>query len=84
MNATKVGRFREQVKRFRTRFAQGCASALGSLLGQSELEDWLVRAGSGVSAPAQTLRYIRWRRGGTRYEVLTNVPKSLADCHQQL
>jgi len=37
------------------------------------LEDWLVRAGSGQSAPAQTLRYIRWRRGGTRYEVLTNV-----------
>jgi hypothetical protein len=37
------------------------------------LEDWLVRAGSGTSAPAQTLRYIRWRRGGTRYEVLTNV-----------
>lgn len=37
------------------------------------LEDWLVRGGSGVSAPAQTLRYIRWRRGGTRYEVLTNV-----------
>jgi len=37
------------------------------------LEDWLVRAGSGVSAPAQMLRYIRWRRGGTRYEVLTNV-----------
>lgn len=37
------------------------------------LEDWLVRAGSGVSAPAQTLRYIRWRQGGTRYEVLTNV-----------
>lgn len=37
------------------------------------LEDWLVRAGTGVSAPAQTLRYIRWRRGGTRYEVLTNV-----------
>jgi hypothetical protein len=37
------------------------------------LEDWLVRAGSGVSAPAQTLRYVRWRRGGTRYEVLTNV-----------
>lgn len=37
------------------------------------LEDWLVRAGSGVSAPAQTLRYIRWRRGGTRYAVLTNV-----------
>jgi hypothetical protein len=37
------------------------------------LEDWLVRAGSGVSAPAQPLRYIRWRHGGTRYEVLTNV-----------
>ncbi len=35
------------------------------------LEDWLVRAGTGVSAP--TLRYIRWRRGGTRYELLTNV-----------
>jgi Transposase DDE domain len=37
------------------------------------LEDWLVRAGTGGSAPAQLLRYIRWRRGGTRYEVLTNV-----------
>lgn len=37
------------------------------------LEDWLVRAGTGVSAPPQTLRYVRWRRGGTRYEVLTNV-----------
>ena len=37
------------------------------------LEDWLVRAGSGVSAPTQLLRYIRWRRGGTRYELLTNV-----------
>lgn len=37
------------------------------------LEDWLVRAGTGVSAPPQRLRYIRWRRGGTRYEVLTNV-----------
>jgi hypothetical protein len=42
------------------------------------LEDWLVRAGSGVSAPAQTLRYIRWRRGGTRYEVLTNVLTGVA------
>ncbi len=40
------------------------------------LEDWLVRAGSGVSAPAQTLRHIRWRHGGTRYEVLTNVLES--------
>ena len=37
------------------------------------LEDWLVRAGSGQSAPVQTLRYIRWRRGRTRYELLTNV-----------
>ena len=37
------------------------------------LEDWLVRAGTGVSAPTQTLRHIRWRRHGTRYEVLTNV-----------
>ena len=37
------------------------------------LEDWLVRAGSGQRVPPQTLRYIRWRRGGTRYEVLTNV-----------
>lgn len=37
------------------------------------LEDWLVHAGSGVSAPAQTLRWIRWRRGHTRSELLTNV-----------
>jgi hypothetical protein len=37
------------------------------------LEDWLVRAGTGVSAPRQLLRYVRWRRGGTRYELLTNV-----------
>ena len=37
------------------------------------LEDWLVDAGTGVSAPVQRLRYIRWRRGGTRYELLTNV-----------
>lgn len=37
------------------------------------LEDWLVRAGSGATAPAQTLRYIRWRQGGTRHELLTNV-----------
>ena len=38
-----------------------------------DLEDWLVRAGTGTTAPAQTLRYIRWRRAGTRFEVLTNV-----------
>jgi len=37
------------------------------------LEDWLVRAGSGATAPTQTLRYIRWRRDGVRFEVLTNV-----------
>src|SRR5881296_664818 len=37
------------------------------------LEDWVVRAGTGATAPRQVLRYIRWRRGGTRYEVLTNV-----------
>lgn len=37
------------------------------------LEDWLVQAGSGASAPVQTLRWIRWRRGRTRYEVLTDV-----------
>src|SRR4029453_3746235 len=35
--------------------------------------DWLGRAGPGVSAPRQLLRYVRWRRGGTRYELLTNV-----------
>jgi hypothetical protein len=37
------------------------------------LEDWLGHAGTGVSAPRQLLRFIRWRRGGTRYELLTNV-----------
>jgi Transposase DDE domain len=37
------------------------------------LEDWLVRAGTGASAPPQLVRYIRWRAGGTRYERLTNV-----------
>ncbi len=37
------------------------------------LEDWVVRAGTGVSAPTQTLRYICWRRGRTRYELLTSV-----------
>lgn len=37
------------------------------------LEDWLVTAGSGQRVPAQTLRLIRWRRGGKRYELLTNV-----------
>jgi len=37
------------------------------------LEDGLVRAGTGATAPAQLVRYIRWRHGGTRYELLTNV-----------
>jgi len=37
------------------------------------LEDWLVDAGCGATVPRQRLRHIRWRRGGTRYEVLTNV-----------
>jgi hypothetical protein len=37
------------------------------------VEDWLVRAGSGATAPPQTLRYIRWRPGRTRHELLTNV-----------
>lgn len=35
------------------------------------LEDWEVRAGTG--ATVLTLRYIRWRGAGGRYEVLTNV-----------
>lgn len=45
-----------------------------------DLEDWLVRAGSGAKTPAQTLRHIRWRRDGLRYEILTNVldPAQLA------
>ncbi len=37
------------------------------------LDDWLVEAGGGPSAPVQTLRYIRWRRGATVRAVLTNV-----------
>lgn len=37
------------------------------------LEDWLVDAGTGVSAPRQTLRYLRWRHRGSRYELLTKV-----------
>ena len=37
------------------------------------LEDWIVLAGSGQTTPVQTLRYLKWRRGGTRYELLTNV-----------
>lgn len=37
------------------------------------VEDWLVEAGSGQTAPVQQLRWIRWRRGHTRYELLTSV-----------
>lgn len=37
------------------------------------LEDWIVSAGSGQKTPVQTLRYIRWRCGATRHELLTNV-----------
>lgn len=37
------------------------------------LEDWLVEAGSGQSAPVQRLRHIRFTRGTTVHELLTNV-----------
>lgn len=47
MDATKVRRFREQVRRFRARFAQGCVGALGNLLDQGELEEWLTRHSAG-------------------------------------
>lgn len=47
MDATKVGRFREQIKRFRQRFGQGCAGALSNVLGQEELERWLARHSAG-------------------------------------
>lgn len=43
MDTSKVSRFREQVKRFRARFAQGSGSALSNLLGQTELESWIER-----------------------------------------
>jgi len=48
------------------------------------LEDWQVRAGSGQLVPAQTLRYIRWRRGGTRYELLTNVAPTRLSAEEAL
>lgn len=48
------------------------------------LEDWHVRAGSGQLVPAQALRYIRWRRGGTRYELLTNVPPTRLTAEEAL
>jgi len=47
MDTTKVRRFREQVKHFRTRFAQGCGNALSNLLGQAELERWVERHSKG-------------------------------------
>ena len=59
MDATKVRRFGEQVKRFRNRFAQGCAGVLGCLLGQKELEDCLLRHSAGcrhrIYSPLMTL-----------------------------
>lgn len=44
------------------------------------LEDWLVEAGSGQTAPRQRLRHIRFKRGTTVYELLTNVldPRKLS------
>ncbi|GEM_PF-1330399 len=44
------------------------------------IEDWLVDAGCGVTAPIQRLRWIRLHRGGVWYELLTNVldPKRLS------
>ena len=47
MDTIKIRRFREQVKRFRARFAQGSGGALGSLLGQTELESWVARHSAG-------------------------------------
>lgn len=43
------------------------------------LEDWLVEAGCGATAPKQTLRLLRLKRDGVVYELLTNVldPKRL-------
>jgi transposase len=37
------------------------------------LEDWLVEVGCGATAPKQQLRYICFKRGTARYELLTNV-----------
>jgi hypothetical protein len=48
------------------------------------LEDWHVRAGSGQLVPVQALRYIRWRRGRTRYELLTNVPPTRLTAEEAL
>lgn len=37
------------------------------------LSEWLVDAGSGISAPVQRLRLIHWKSGRTVHELLTNV-----------
>lgn len=37
------------------------------------LQEWLVLAGSGQTTPQRTLRLIRWQRGKTVYELLTDV-----------
>jgi len=37
------------------------------------LTEWRVRAGTGATAPAQTLRLIRFKKGRRVYELLTNV-----------
>jgi hypothetical protein len=37
------------------------------------LQEWLACAGGGTSAPAQTVRLIRFKKGRTVYELLTNV-----------
>ena len=41
--------------------------------GGGRIVEWLVEAGSGVSAPSPRLRLIRFTRGSTVYELLTNV-----------
>ena len=46
----------------------------GELAGwPSKLEDWLVDAGTGATAPRCRLRYLRLRCGRKTYELLTNV-----------
>lgn len=44
------------------------------------LEDWLVEAGCGATAPIQTLRHIRFQRGAMIHELVTNVlePRKLS------
>lgn len=42
-------------------------------LAEGLLEDWLVEAGSGQRVPKQDLRWIRFKKGRSVYEVLTNV-----------